>query len=73
MSLTNEEQAIVMSGIDKYDYSSMGFPRYLDLKSVTKQVQDAKQANPGKKLKAVMLTESLESFPPCNTYEIVME
>lgn len=73
MPLTEEELAIVMEGMDKHDYSHMGHPRFLDLESLTKQVENGKRSNPGKSLKRVRLIMSQESYPPHNTYEVVFE
>lgn len=61
-----------MDGIDKNDYTHMGHPRYIDLETVKNQVICAKRDNPNKNLKKVVMVMSLESYPPQNTYQVVM-
>lgn len=70
-SLNKRELEIIMDNMSKADDTDMGYPRYLDLDNLIKQVEAAKDKNPGKQLKTVILTHQRESCPPHNTYSVI--
>jgi hypothetical protein len=67
MSLSETELEIIFTGMDRTDYTSMGYPRYKDLEMIKKQVLNLKIRNGNKTLTEMSVSSTEEKFPP-NTY-----
>ena len=67
--ISEEEMKIIFDNMDKSDYTSMGRERYMDLKEIKMKVIMDKLYNKDRKLSGLKLTDSLETYPPQNSYE----
>lgn len=68
MSLTQTELDLIVSAMDKSDYSSMGYPRYREFEPIKKKVLSDKEKNSNKTLIAIRIVRILESDPPQRIY-----